>query len=213
MLPSLDMPHHLKADHWCEYREGVTVRDNFKDESKDAQTLVETGWKAKVYIQPDVPISTRVTVRMNEAQKFSEFIDSTAVAPSAPREEQGWYWGYNVRVAESLSSVLTECPFDGGYDLTLGTSERGTPLSELGGEEEVPEFQHMLIVFGGVAGLEVAFMADKELQKLEVKEPKDLFDFWVNLVPSQGSRTIRTEEAIWLGLMGLKGVTTSKGRR
>jgi len=30
-----------------------------------------------------------------------------------------------------------------------------------------------------------------------------LFDTWVNLVPSQGSRTIRTEEAVWIGLTTL----------
>jgi predicted SPOUT superfamily RNA methylase MTH1 len=31
-----------------------------------------------------------------------------------------------------------------------------------------------------------------------------LFDAWVNLVPGQGSRTIRTEEAVEFGLCALK---------
>ena len=31
-----------------------------------------------------------------------------------------------------------------------------------------------------------------------------MFDYWVNLVEGQGSRTIRTEEAIEIGLAGLK---------
>ena len=26
------------------------------------------------------------------------------------------YWGYNVRVADSLESVFKECPYEGGYD-------------------------------------------------------------------------------------------------
>ena len=69
----------------------------------------------------------------------------------------------------------------------------------------------MLIVLGGVAGLEVAVKADEELQKLNVKTPEALFDFWVNLVPRQGSRTIRTEEAVWLALMGLNGIVKEKG--
>ncbi|KAL8643747.1 MAG: hypothetical protein Q9210_007573, partial [Variospora velana] len=79
-------------------------------------------------------------------------------------------------------------------------------------QSQVPQFNHMLIVFGGVAGLEAAVEADDELRKMGVKEPKNLFDYWVNLCPGQGSRTIRTEEAIWLGLMGLREVVLSKGR-
>src|SRR5436305_6986544 len=27
-LPSLDMPHHMRADDWCQYREGVTVESS-----------------------------------------------------------------------------------------------------------------------------------------------------------------------------------------
>lgn len=65
-------------------------------------------------------------------------------------------------------------------------------------------FKHLLIVFGGVAGLEVAVKNDGELQKLGVVEAKDVFDRWVDVCPGQGSRTIRTEEAVWIGLMGLR---------
>jgi predicted SPOUT superfamily RNA methylase MTH1 len=32
----------------------------------------------------------------------------------------------------------------------------------------------------------------------------ELFDAWVNLVPGQGSRTIRTEEAVEFGLCAVK---------
>ena len=212
MLPSLDMPHHLKAHTWCEYREGVTVEDPSGRREKDDRSLVETGLKGKVYVQPDMPTPTRVTVRLRPEDKDSDLIDATPVAPSEPREKQGWYWGYSVRLAESLSAVLTECPFDGGYDLTFGTSERGVAVSDVSPEQDVPRFHHMMIVFGGVAGLEVAVKADEELKKLGVEDPQNLFDFWVNLVPGQGSKTIRTEEAVWLGLMALKDVAGLRGR-
>ena len=36
----------------------------------------------------------------------------------------GLYWGYTVRVAKDLSTVFTGSPFKGGYDVTLGTSEK-----------------------------------------------------------------------------------------
>jgi len=68
------------------------------------------------------------------------------VAPSVPREQFGIYWGYNVRLAAGLSKVFSECPYpvsychaqwadpqgltasallQDGYDLTIGTSEKG----------------------------------------------------------------------------------------
>ena len=49
------------------------------------------------------------------------------VVPLAqPREATGVYWGYTTRIVPSLSQVWSESPFEGGYDLKIGTSERGT---------------------------------------------------------------------------------------
>jgi predicted SPOUT superfamily RNA methylase MTH1 len=63
----------------------------------------------------------------------------------------------------------------------------------------------------GVAGLEVAVRNDMELQKLGVTEAEEVFDHWINVCPGQGSRTIRTEEAIWMGLMGLRRFVVNNG--
>lgn len=71
----------------------------------------------------------------------------------------------------------------------------------------------MLLVFGGVAGLEAAARADEELAGLGVEDPGTLFEYWVNVCPGQGSRTIRTEEALWLGLMGLRDVVLMRGAK
>jgi len=60
-----------------------------------------------------------------------------------------------------------------------------------------------LIMFGGLAGLEPAVEADQQL----LTAPTDthtLFDLWLNTCPSQGSRTIRTEEAILISLSILR---------
>lgn len=147
-----------------------------------------------------IPAKTRVTVHLDEIS-----IDAEAVAPSAPKEEAGYYWGYVIRRCASLSSVFTECPYDGGYDVSFGTSERGEAIS-VALESSLPRPEHMLVVFGGVAGLEVAAKADPELEAkgIGAGNVKDLFDYWINVLPGQGSRTIRTEEAVWLGLMGLR---------
>lgn len=201
-LPSLDLPHHLRANEWCPYREGVTTT------SSKTGTGVDVGL-GDDYLIPNVqiPAKTRVTVRLPEG----DGVEAEAVAPSTPREVDGYYWGFQTRRAESLSAVFTECPFDGGYDISFGTSERGTPMSKLPADE-VPKYQHLLLLFGGVAGLEVAARNDPELQEKGINGANvgELFDFWVNLVPEQGSRTIRTEEAVWCGLMGLKGIVDDR---
>jgi len=203
-LPSLDMPHHLRANEKSEYREGVTSR------STAAGTLVDVGFANHILL-PDVqiPSSTRVTVQLS-----SNSSGAAAVAPSTPREDRGYYWGYTIRRCPSLSTVFTECPFDGGYDLSVGTSERGEALSSLD-QAALPEYQHMLIVFGGVAGLETAARNDAELAKMGISPAGvgELFDHWVNVLPGQGSRTIRTEEAVWLGLMGLRAAVVGKPPR
>ena len=34
-------------------------------------------------------------------------------------------WGYNVRMASGFKEIFSECPFEGGYDCAIGTSENG----------------------------------------------------------------------------------------
>lgn len=218
-LPSLDLPHHLRAEEWCPYREGVTLQSQPLGIGK---SLVEAGLRIPVTVDAKIPPSTRVTLKFGpdaeDAAKNlkAKEIKAEAVNPDEPREEGGYYWGYNVRKAASLSAVFEECTYDYGYDITIGTSERGVALESLygapNGEENVQDgeerlagkFKHLLIVFGGVSGLEAAVKNDTELQKLGVKEAKEVFDWWVNVCPGQGSRTIRTEEAVWIGLMGFR---------
>lgn len=210
-LPSLDLPHHVKPEEWCAYREGVTLPG-----ADENGTFVEAGLRIPVTVADDqIPPDTRVTLRFDEeAEKAAkdpsaEVILAEAVGAEEPREEGGYYWGYNVRRAPCLSDVFTECVFEGGYDVSIGTSERGADVETLyatGEEGSKPKgkFKHLLIVLGGVAGLEVAVRNDAELQKLGVTEAEEVFDHWINVCPGQGSRTIRTEEAIWMGLMGLR---------
>lgn len=54
-------------------------------------------------------------------------------------------------------------------------------------------------MFGGVAGIEECVDADEQC-RIPGSQSKKLFDLWVNICPYQGSRTIRTEEAVLLSL-------------
>ena len=201
LLASLDLPSHLRATEWCDYREGITVRT-----AKEG-TYVDCGLPQQRLVQGvDIPAQTRVTLRLDpEDSKVAK-----AVGPTIPREEGGYYWGYTVREAPSLSAVFTECAWEGGYDLSIGTSERGQEatktVEEILGDEQKMEWQHLVIVFGGVKGLEEAAKNDDDLVRMGIAKGnvQDLFDNWVNLLPGQGSRTIRTEEALWMGLMATR---------
>lgn len=72
-------------------------------------------------------------------------LTASLVPPSTPTSESGLYWGYRVRVASSLAQVFSESPFPdaGGYSLSIGTSERGTPIEEL--LTELPPFRCVLL--------------------------------------------------------------------
>ena len=111
------------------------------------------------------------------------------MSPDAPRKELGTYWGYRVRLAESLSAAFTESIYKEGYDLTVGTSDKGDPVENV----NMRHFRHMVVFLGGLQGLEPAIDSDETLKETE---PRTLFDYYVNTCPNQGSRTIRTEVGI-----------------
>ena len=64
----------------------------------------------------------------------------------------------------------------------------------------------VLLVFGGPRGLEYAAMNDPELSEMGIGSGKtrELFDHWINVLPFQGSRTIRTDEAVFIALTDLR---------
>ena len=212
-LKSMDLPHHLKIDDRLPYREGVTIPfPNSKHNMRG--TLVDIGMGHAVFPDASIEPYTRVTVDMSriEEKPNAEYLtNATLSAPTEPTARHGYYWGYATRQASSLSSVIIECPYDNGYDFVIGTSERGNPLTA-GKLSTLPQFAHLLIVLGGQAGIEAAAENDSTL-KLGAQNISELFDWWVNCVPGQGSRTIRTEEAIWIVLGQMFGEIQLKGMK
>ncbi|KAM3507125.1 hypothetical protein MY11210_007281 [Beauveria gryllotalpidicola] len=249
LLPALDMPHHPRAKApWLPYAEGVTVAagedaDALPDGS--GGSLVDTGLGGLVRVADAIPPNTRVTLRFDgpdDAQQQSP--PPVCAHPDEPRTKGGYYWGYAVRRSASLSGVFTECPHAGGYDLSVGTSERGTPLSQVMADHQqrqqhhsqnwrrgyrhhhntaaaaadddddddvtprTPSFRHLLVVFGGPRGIELAAAHDPHLTAMQIRGAKtrELFDHWVNVLPGQGSRDIATDEAVPIALMGLRGL-------
>jgi hypothetical protein len=71
-----------------------------------------------------------------------------------------------------------------------------------GDNEDEHCFDHLLIVFGGVAVIEESVDANKSTA-LPGEDSRKLFDVWVNICPYQGSRTIQSKEAVFIALARL----------
>ena len=69
--------------------------------------------------------------------------------------------------------------------------------------------RHLLVVFGGLKGLEASLESD---EKLTENDPSLVFDHYINTCPGQGSGTIRTEEAILVTMSALRPVITKATR-
>ncbi|XP_051130106.1 uncharacterized protein LOC127250728 [Andrographis paniculata] len=190
LLPPLDAPHHLRKHEWASYREGVTA-EKLQDSTG---TLVDVGLSKNVVINQVLLPGRRVTVEMGTNRSLDSGLLRKIVSPSKPRED-GMYWGYKVRYAPNISSIFKNCPYKGGYDYRIGTSEHGMVINS--SELNLPSFRHLLIAFGGLAGLEECVEEDSNIKD---KTVRDIFDSYLNTCPHQGSRTIRTEEAIFISL-------------
>ncbi|MED6157148.1 hypothetical protein PIB30_020649 [Stylosanthes scabra] len=190
LLPPLDPPHHLRKHEWGPYREGVTIKGN----SNSMGTLVDVGLAKHVVVDQILEPGKRVTVAMGAERNLDSDLPRQVVSSSKPREE-GQYWGYQVRYAHNISSIFKDCTYKGSYDYIIGTSEHGQIIKS--SELEIPSFRHLLIAFGGLAGLEESIEEDDNLKG---KNAGDAFNVYLNTCPNQGSRTIRTEEAILISL-------------
>ncbi|KZV33592.1 hypothetical protein F511_34360 [Dorcoceras hygrometricum] len=191
LLSPLDAPHHLRKHEWCSYREGITRKN---PDGGSVGTLVDVGLSKNIVVNEVVEAGKRVTVAMGTNRNTDRDQPRKIVSPSTPRKE-GMYWGYRVRYASNISSLFKNSPYKGGYDHRIGTSEHGLVINS--SELSLPPFRHLLIAFGGLAGLEECVEEDENLKG---KTVGDIFDSYLNTCPHQGSRTIRTEEAIFISL-------------
>jgi len=211
LLAPLDAPHHLRKQEKLAYREGAVMNKDASNypaapDDESVGCWVNCGIDAPVWVSgEDIPPATRVTVRLQGkiAGKPDEddgdgFYRGVAVDPREPTLKLGLYWGYQTRIATTLRAAFEECAYEGGYDLTIGTSERGETL----GMSKIAKFKHLLIVFGGVGGLEDA-VVDGTSGYETATAPSELFNRYMNVCPNQTSRTIRTEEALMITLAAL----------
>ena len=212
LLNPVDAPHHMRMEERSRFREGVVLRPKSRQKREMKDTLdhecsmVDVGLRNPIRIDRKLPPNIRVTVEIDAKKSRKTKIKGRVVRPTTPRTQCGIYWGYDVRLASSLSNVWAECPYgDGGatggqgaghsggnterkgYDLVIGTSENGTvPGVAADDSLKLKPFKHLLVVFGGLSGLESVVDADERLQ-VNKEDTASLFDLYLNTCPQQGS--------------------------
>ena len=152
---------------------------------------------------------TRVTVKLDQKEIDEKLKSYTGkiVSPEEPFEE-GTYWGYKVRVAQSMSQVM-QCGLGERkrYDLCIADSVNSDkdPQTQAKAIDEINfekyrGFKHALLVVGGLSGLSGII---ESLEQEEHFDPSVSFNEWLKSCPEQGTRTVRTEEGILIALSQL----------
>lgn len=143
---------------------------------------------------------------MNETtfNENASYYTGKVVPQTDPFMKGGKYWGYQVRVAHSISEVFDNCPYEGGYDLKIGDSYDGDFIDFIDFKKH-QDFKHSLIFFGGIQGIDGIIEEFNENDNLKVSEVRKLFDVYVNSCPERGCRqsSLRTEESMLISMGAL----------
>jgi hypothetical protein len=174
ILPPLRTPHHPTGELGeGEYRQGLTIKRTKKG------TVVDIGADKLALCKEKLSVNKVLSFKVIKLGK--EII----LDPDVP----DFYWGYKVLATNKdlYNSIKMMKP---GPDLVIGTSRYAPSITSVLDEvkEKLKGSKHTAILFGGpYSGLEDLLSSQNE---------KEIIDFEVNTVPSQGTKTVRTEEAV-----------------
>jgi len=181
ILPPLRTPNHPLRKFSRELKVGE-FREGFVVKSSRSISEVNIGVEKPALIQDYHPVNARINVRV------SRLGDVVEVEP-VPLESIDVYWGFQVEAADlTLDEVLRR----GKYGLTVATSKHGKPLKGVTGSlvRRWLDARSVLLAFGspteGVGEI---------LSRRGIKA-EELFNFVVNTIRSQGTETVRVEEAL-----------------
>jgi predicted SPOUT superfamily RNA methylase MTH1 len=182
ILPPLRTPHHptsgkLRDLKVGEYREGLVL-----SQAKEG-LLVDIGVEQPAILrETQYAVGNRLTLQV---LNVGARVDVQAVN----REAVPSYWGFKVKVEKQpFRQLVTE----NGFDLVIATARLGTEFISVAAEIEKKwsHSQRVLVSFGPpTRGLQ-------EIAKEEGVKLEKIVDFVVNMIPEQGTATVRTEEAL-----------------
>jgi predicted SPOUT superfamily RNA methylase MTH1 len=186
ILPPLRTPHHPLAKKARELKVGE-YREGAIASVTEIGSLIDIGVERPVLL-PDrgLPINTRVTTCITKSGKRPR------VALANWKEIEA-YWGYSVTATSVSFGQLLKSR---AYDLVIATSKLGTQIMDVADElaERWKKSTNILVAFGAPAQGLQEIVAQENLRLDEVA------DFTVNIIPNQGTETVRTEEALYASL-------------
>jgi predicted SPOUT superfamily RNA methylase MTH1 len=186
ILPPLRTPHHPlsgKTKHLKvgEYREGLVL-----SETKEG-LLVDIGVQQPALLrQKQFSVADRLTLQV---VKVGEAVEVQAMS----REAVPVYWGYEARAENQPFGRLVK---DAEFDLRIATARLGDNFMDVASAigKKWRRSQRVLVAFGAPSRGLHEIVAD------ECLELGEIVDFVVNMVPGQGTATVRTEEALFASL-------------
>ena len=175
VIPPLKTPAHEPPR---EPRPGALI-DGLVLKCTGRECIIGLGALGRAIAPPGLRPGSLVTVKI-EGFRAGRLL----VTPAKPR----CYWNLRVRRARGLASLIASEKRRGAR--ILGTSRLGDCRPAIL-KKAVSGANRMLIVFGGPRG------------HVWDEAPRRMFDYILNLVPDQGTRTVRTEEALIASLATL----------
>ena len=172
ILPPLRTPHHPvdKNPQVGDYRQGFTVKRNNKG------TFVDIGMDKLAFCKEQLSVKKIFSFKITKIAKKEVIV--------TPDEPDDVYWGYDVISSnKSLKNSLKLI----NPDLVIETTRKGDSINSIFNELrfKVEDCTSTAILFGG------PYSSIQE----DVSSGKwDLFS--INTIPSQGTETVRTEEAV-----------------
>ncbi|MFQ5940943.1 MAG: putative RNA uridine N3 methyltransferase [Nitrososphaerales archaeon] len=184
LLHPLKAPHHKGKVDLTKIRVG-DIRQAAAVNVK-GRYFADAGLDSLIPLESYTPPAPRITV-----QFISEH--PTLRCKLITREDVNDYWGYEVRLVQSLVDLLKNTPI-----VSVLTSREGEPLRKFEEELKVDlkKTSNVLAVFGSpTRGL-------TEILRDEGRHPKEFTKYFLNFFPKQATETVRLEEAI-MGCLAL----------
>ena len=193
ILPPLTTPQHQLEIKIEELKDGE-FREAVITDLSERKILCDVGLKKKINLR--ISKKNRVKRGQRITVKVKKEGEKVYVYP-AKKEDVPEYWGYKVNIIkENLKDYVKNHP----EGLWIGTSRLGNEITEKIKElrRELLIKEKLFLVFGSPSeGL------NKILKRVN-EDPRNLFDFYINFIPGQGTRTIRVEEAVHSSLAILR---------
>ncbi len=193
-LPLFQEKVRIKDIEYPMYRIGYTFAKKRGD-----LYLIDVGLDKPVAVKGKRPPPIAMVKIVKNAQKYliGELVDDEEV------REKGLYKGYSVlRSRESIVSLVKK--YKG---VKIGLSKYGDYIGDLNISkirgEIIGKGRSLLVLGSHSYGL-------KEILSYYNVEPRNLFDYYINLVYNQKVETIRIEEAVWIALSIMDFIVNSQ---